>query len=472
MKVASAMAAQPDASLPQQTGNWGDLLGAYRLFNNAAVAPEAIGQSHWQMTRDRCRGHRVVLCVQDTSEMDYSGYKAKRGLGPIGRENGQGFLQHSALAVLPSGQLLGVLHQRWQVRVEAPENETRQQRRERWNEGQFWPEAVVAVGPAPEGTRFITVTDRGGDSFDTFAACDRMNHGFIVRAQHDRCVRMAADEKGEDEKQSAHLWSWMERRPVLRTIQVKVPARGAKRTTNKGLGGKSQPARQATVQVRSGYVLLEAPKGDPQHKLPRWVWVVYAREINAPPHVSEPIDWMLLSSEPVQSVRQALRIINWYRRRWVIEEYHKVQKSGCGLEHSQLEDVDALRRLAALVGVVAVRMLWLRDLASASLSTVAADAGESGKKPPAPGYHQRPAALQALIPMIWITVAARLAKVADARQLTPQQFWRTIAQRGGWLGRKHDSRPGWKTLWRGWHDVALLVEGAELLSAVAAKSCV
>src|SRR5205823_13786078 len=132
-----------------------------------------IQQAHWQLTRERCRGHRVVLGVQDTSEMDYSGHHAKKGLGPIGRENGRGFLQHSALAVLPNGRLLGVLHQRWQVRVKAPKGESRRQRRGRWNEGQFWPEAVEAVGPPPRGTRLITVADRGGDSFDTFAACDR-----------------------------------------------------------------------------------------------------------------------------------------------------------------------------------------------------------------------------------------------------------------------------------------------------------
>jgi hypothetical protein len=265
----------------------------------------------------------------------------------------------------------------------------------------------------------------------------------------------------------------METQPVLRTIKVNVPARAASRTTNRGLGAKSQPARRATVQVRAGRVWLEAPRGDPRYKEPRQVYVVYAREVDAPPEVSEPIDWMLLTSEPVGNARQAMRIIGWYRRRWVIEEYHKVQKSGCNLEHSQLQDVDALRRLAALVGVLAVRMLWLRDLASSALSTPAKGESQStGERSSSVDPSQRPAALAALIPTLWIKVVARLADVADPAKLTPRQFWRTIAQRGGWLGRKHDGRPGWKTLWRGWHEVALLVEGAELLNASAIKRCV
>jgi hypothetical protein len=441
-------------------------MGAYRLFNNSAVEPATIQQGHWQITRQHCAEHAVVLNVQDTSELDYTGYRAKKGLGPIGRQNGQGLLQHSVLAVLPNGRLLGLLHQRWQVRVRAPKKEPRRQRRERWNEGRFWADGVEAVGRAPASalhTRFITVTDRGGDNFETFDACDRMGHGFIVRAQHDRWVN----------GQREHLWACMEKQQVLRTIKVKVAARTATRTTNQGLGSRSQRARQATVQVRAARVLLDAPQGDPLHRIPRWVYVVYAREVDVPADVSEPIDWMLLSSEPVPSIREALRLIGYYRRRWIIEEYHKVQKSGCGLEHSQLQDVDALRRLAALVGVLAVRMLWLRDLASQGLRPPTAGVRPAASKSSSSGPQaQNPAALQVLMPMLWIRVVAHLAGVRQALQLTPQQFWRTIAQRGGWLARKHDARPGWKTLWRGWHEVALIVEGAQLLTNAEVKRCV
>ena len=117
------MACKPGESLPHQVQSWGELMGAYRLFNNSAVEPATIQQGHWQITRQHCAEHAVVLNVQDTSELDYTGYRAKKGLGPIGRQNGQGLLQHSVLAVLPNGRLLGLLHQRWQVRVRAPKKE-------------------------------------------------------------------------------------------------------------------------------------------------------------------------------------------------------------------------------------------------------------------------------------------------------------------------------------------------------------
>lgn len=117
------MAEEPTASLPDRSGSWAELMGAYRLLNNPRVDPAEIQRSHWRWTYQRCSNHPVVLCVQDTSDIDFTGHAAKKGLGPIGRQKGQGFLQHSALAVLPDGRLLGVLHQRWQVRVAAPAGE-------------------------------------------------------------------------------------------------------------------------------------------------------------------------------------------------------------------------------------------------------------------------------------------------------------------------------------------------------------
>jgi hypothetical protein len=475
VKVAAAIASKPDASLPKQTGDWADLMGAYRLFNNPAVQPPDIQEPHCQRTRERCRGLPVVLCVQDTSTLDYTRFKSKKGLGPIDRQNGQGLLQHTVLAVVPGcGRLLGVLNQRWQIRIAAPEGETVKQRRARWRESLFWAEGIEAVGKPPPmaGTRFISVADRGADCFETFEACMKMDHGWILRAQHDRWVQDRSD----------HLWSFMGSRAILKTIKVKVPARAAKRTTNRGLGGKRRAARTARVEIRAAAgVQLDPPHGQRRtHPCPQTMNVVYAREIDPPAGVTEPIDWMLLTSEPVNSIRSALRVIAWYRCRWVIEEYHKVQKSGCRLEDSQLQDVDALRRLAAVVGVCAVRMLWLRDLAGRGLELASSNLlpGQQMAATPAASSARAatttttttttttspaddPKMLSSLIPPLWIAIVTRLAK--GSGKLTPRQFWQTIARRGGWLARKHDGRPGWKALWDGWHDVALLVEGAALI---------
>jgi len=457
------MAEDPAGSLPQQSCGWGELIGAYRLLNNPRVDPSDIQRAHWQWTHERCRNHPLVLCVQDTSDMDFTGHAATKGLGPIGRQKGRGFLQHSALAVLPDGRLLGVLHQRWQVRVPAPADETRKQKRLRWRESLFWAEGVEAVGPPPPATRFVTVADRAGDDFATFDACDRMGHGFVIRAQHDRSV----------ENHSGYLWEHMANKPVLCRIKARVPARPACKDKD-GKKHKARPAREALVEVRVATVLLDAPYRDPQFESPRQVNVVYAREVDSPSD-ADPLDWMLLTSEPVVERREALAVVEYYRCRWVIEEYHKVQKTGCRLEDSQLQEVDALRRLAAAIGVTSVRILWLRDLAAAAPGPmIAAERPDDGERTGGPKAHEAedPAALRAVVPSPWVRVVAKLAGVSDPSLLTPHQFWRCIAQRGGWLGRKHDGPPGWQTVWRGWNKVAAIVEGSLLLIDPAEPGCV
>jgi len=420
------MAAAPNQSLPKQMDDWADLKAAYRFLNHAEVTPDGIQTAHRARTRAACQKHGVILAVQDTTELDFTG-RAMEGLGPIGDGRGQGILQHSTLAVTPQGEMLGALHQIFRNRVPAPEGETRRERRARPKESDLWHESVEAVGAIGPATRLVHVTDRGGDDFTMLVSCGHQSVGFLIRAQHDRWVNGNTDK----------LWSFMEHRPVAGHRDIPVPARGG------------HPKRVARLSIRFGPVQLDPPKGDTRFKEPVRLWVVYVAEPNPPSQV-DPIDWMLLTSEPVHDFDQATERVDWYTRRWVIEEWHKAEKTGCRLEASQLKDVEAIRRLASFLSVVAARMIQLRDLAQTS-TTDSAD-----KKPEA----DRPETLQALVPRVWLRVVARLAKCRP-EALTSRQFWLTIAKRGGFIGRKSDGLPGWQVIWRGWYDVMMMVQGAE-----------
>src|ERR1700719_358428 len=156
---------------------------------------------------------------------------------------------------------------------------------------------------------------------------------------------------------------------------------------------------------------------------------------------------MLLTSERVTSLQEALVIVEHYRVRWVIEEWHRAVKEGCRLEHSQLTERSALLRLTAVVSVVGVRLIQLRDLADN------------------PANAEQPLHVQNLAPLLWIQIVAALAKI-QALELTAKQFWQTMARRGGWLGRRRERRPGWKTIWQGWRDIQQMVEGAELVRSL------
>lgn len=426
------MAAAPNQSLPKQFEDWADLKAAYRFLNHDRVTPEGIQGSHRERVRGECRDLALVLAVQDTTELDFTGRHGVEGLGPIGDGRGQGMLQHSTLAVVPRGPVIGLLHQIYRNRVPAPPGETRRQRRERPKESDFWHESVDAVGSLGPRTRLIHVTDRGGDDFSMMMACSgHENVGFLIRAQHDRCVNGGTD----------RLWAFMAARPVVGHRDVPVPARAG------------QPKRIARLSVRFALMNLDPPKGDTrfQHALP--VWAVYAREENPPENI-DPIEWMLLSSEPVVEAEQAFERIDWYTCRWIIEEWHKAEKTGCRLEANQLKDAEAIQCLAAFVGVIAIRLLQLRDLAQMTTDAPGTQGSSADD----------PEVLRKAVPSTWILIVSRLAKCA-MDQLTPRQFWLTIAKRGGHIGRKNDGPPGWLVIWRGWYDIMIMVQGAELALA-------
>jgi len=430
--IAGDMAAAPSQSLPKQCDNWGDLKAAYGFLNNPKTTPDQIQSAHRRLVRQACRSHPLVLAIQDTTELDFTGRWAVEGLGPIGDGRGRGLLQHSTLAVLPDGSVLGTLYQIFKTRVPVPERETRNQRRARPTESDFWHESVEAIGGIGSDTRLVHVVDRGGDDFPFMVSCVNHAVGFLARAQHDRCLNGNTDK----------LWSYMDRQPVAGYRDIPVPAR------------KGQPARVARLTVRSAPVQLEPPKGDPRFKEPLPVWAVQVIEENPPDEVKA-IEWMLLTSEAVNDFEDACQRVDWYSRRWVIEEWHKAEKTGCRLEASQLKDAKAIKCLASFVAVVAVRMIQLRDLAQMATDPPTED-------PQSPAH--RPEALQAVVPRCWLIAVAHLAKCSP-EALTPRVFWLTIAKRGGFIGRKSDGRPGWLTIWRGWYDVMMMVQGIEMCNA-------
>lgn len=429
------MAAQPGQSLPKQADFAHELKAAYRLLSNGRIDPAAIGDPHRQLTRQRASPLPVVLAVQDTTELDFTRRTKVKGLGAIGNGRGRGLLQHATLAVNPAGgQVIGLLDQHWHRRVEHSDQETRRQRQSRWRESQVWADAAERIGRWGANSRLVHVGDRHSDVYQFMRTCADLGHGFVVRAMHDRYIQTPC---GERER----LWSHLEAQPPLASMSVRI----GRRTDHQNR--LISAPRMAPLSVRATPVTVTPPVNDPaQAPGPALaVWAILVCE-TASPRQGDPVQWMLLSTEPAETAEQARMIVNWYTQRWVIEEWHRVLKEGCRIEDSQLDDAEDIKRLAAILGPIAVWLLHLRDLAD-----------------PAHPQADDPAALQHAVPRIWREVIARLAKL-DAGQLTPRQFLHTIARRGGWLGRKHDSRPGWKVIWRGWYELQMIVAGYQLAS--------
>lgn len=423
--VAEDITRHPEGSLPERCVTWGETMAAYRLLGNDRIDPGAIITPHVELTRARCRGQGDVLLVQDWTELTWTYDDGTLDL-----------LQHETLALGSDGRVLGLVDAQWAR--DAPEAKTRKERRETWGRSWFWPDAVATVGEAPEGCRFITVADREADDFKLITTCRNFGHGFVIRAQHDRYVNGGSD----------RLRSSLSKQRVRGTVQVILPARRAEDTgPPRRQRSRARAARTATLAVRWASVTLDPPRNDPRFKTGEAVWVVSAEEVD-PPRGEDPVQWLLLCSDAIRRMSDARRMMNWYKFRWKIEELHKAQKTGCRLEASQLHAESAFIRLAAITVVVAVRLLELRDAARGLWGEAAEQADD-------------PTALCEMVDWLWIMVMAALAPVA-ADQLTPRQFYETMARQGGWLGRASDGPPGWQTLYRGWRKVALLVAGAAL----------
>lgn len=416
VRLGASMAANSGASLPSQTGTMAALKAAYRLLAEEDVTHAALSAPHWDATRHRARtpGLGPVLFIQDLTELDYSAHPETTGLGFVGDGSGQGIELQTTLCVLPGEepQVLGMAFSHAWTRDHAPRRgkETHAQRDARHKETDVWGDSVEKIGPAPDplsGTRWISVSDRGSDIFSFLTRTRALGWKSLVRSRHDRKMEDPDGEAGR-----------------LHAFARALPASAAFSPTLRARPGKA--ARTVRLNVAWSPLTLVPPAHTVGEKVPAWCVRVW-EEGDAP----EPLEWILVSTEPVESEEDALRLVQWYKHRWLVEEYHKCLKTGCRIEARQVATKQSLMALLGFLGVVAVFLLGLKDRA------------HPVSMPPS-----FKVALQAL--------AQRKREEAEE----PNSL-REIAMLGGFLGRKGDGEPGWQTVWRGWNrlqDIALGME--------------
>jgi hypothetical protein len=428
VRLATQIAADPSSSLPQQTGNWGDLKAAYRLCERPEATFQVIAAPHWRLTAETARQGRFLI-LDDTTEIDFGAKRQAKGLGPVGSGVGRGFLIHSGLMVPPHEEwIVGLAGQLLFHRRPAPKGETRTQRRARDRESAVWGRLIEQVGPPPAQAQWIHVMDRGADDFEVPCRARRLGADWIgrVKSRHRR-VRDAAGHEG-----------------ALSDVLAGLPPAGDYTLALRARPG--QPARRAEVEVAFAAVTVLVPR-QPAASLkalapePIAQWVVWAHERNPPAGRKQPIDWVLWTSLPVATLEAALEVISYYEKRWLIEEWHKALKTGCQVERRQLGTSHGLEALAGLLSVVAVRLLQLKEL---------------GRREP------RRAAVE-LVPPRYVALVHRARHGrGEPGQWTIREFIRGVAGLGGFLGRKGDGEPGWITIWRGWEALHWMLRGAQL----------
>ena len=393
------------------------------------------------MTEPHCRQtgtvvseHEVIVSIGDTTFIDYDKIVAKReGYGPIGK-GGNGLVLHSALAVnAENGQPIGLLWQKLWHRaalIPAPSNETETQKKQRKTEARKqarqrpfedkesyrWVEAIETVNQRLKGSpKVIHVFDREGDIAEVFEKVRDLEHtGVVVRATHDRSL----------DAQSDRLWTKLEAQPIAFYRELELPAT------------PKRSARTARIGVRFCAVNLRTPHRF-EDKAPLQVYAVYAHEVDAPEGVP-PLSWMLLTTEVVQSIEDAARILRWYTYRWRVQEYHKLLKSGAQVERYRLA-AEGMEPLLGFLSVIAVELFQLTYLHRTD--------------PELP--------IERVLNSTQVAVLKAKSKKVP-RTLTLGWGVEAIARLGGYLEHRRKSPIGIQVLWRGWSKLQDLCEGWSL----------
>ncbi len=423
--VAQNMLDAPEQSLPQQNTDWSDLKAAYRMFNRPEVTFDAIASPHWQQTRQTKPGR--YLLISDTSDVDHFSHQATTGLGMLGDGHGRGMQLHNCLMYdSDQGQIVGEAGALLYYRKRIPKNETRMQRLNRYRESSLWGDLVDQMGSAPRGSKWIHVFDRGGDNFESMCHIKRTGCDWVIRGS--KLNRKIIDSSGKE----ATLKQAADEATCVGSYQLPLRSR------------PGVAARTAKIEVLVSEVTFPLPS-----QYSKWVRecgikelkmnVVVVKEADAPKGI-KPITWVLLTSLAATTFEEAWQVIEDYEHRWLIEEYHKVLKTGCGLERHALRTADRLEPQIALTSVVGIRLFQLKLI----------------------GRNQKEAQAKTHVPAHWLRCMKLARPKLKLTGLTVYTFFRELAKLGGFLGRTGDGEPGWQTIWRGYQKLQSLLAGMEL----------
>jgi len=366
VEITRQKASQPGASYAQACGGDGSALKAYYRFLNPKhreVTLEQILQGHHTQTLRRMKGQKLVLVPQDSCELNLSTRAACEDWGQIGTNQtgaqSQGLRLHSALALDGEGLPLGVLHVQGDApesaRGKNPDRAIEQKDSYRWLQVY---EHLCRIADLLPDTQIVCLGDRESDIFELFDH-RRQRRGrkadLLVRAQCNRCLEGTARK----------LFAELAAAPLALRLKIAVPRQREHLAKGTEPGRPGLAAREAEVELRFQALTIGPPeKPSTRHRPPLPLWGLYVVEPNPPPGAA-PIEWFLLTTVPLTSTKQARKCLRWYCRRWRIEEWHRVLKSGCHILDHQNRKAEVLLRVIAIDAVIAWRIMLLALLGRA-----------------------------------------------------------------------------------------------------------
>jgi len=425
--ILKALSENPESSIPESHRNWSETHAAYRFFGNDKVTHDALIKPHRESSLKRMAEHRIVLAVQDTTSLNFSGLQLTEGLGRIGSDNNgaKGVLVHTTYALSDQGLPLGTLDQRVWQREKKKVRTHNSKIASRDKESSKWIDTIQDIASFTEPlkqTTVIHVMDREADFYELFAETKDLDQKFIIRGHVNRRINRTSRRSAD----GCRLRQQLALQNPLGTVELEVKTKD-----------EIETKRSALVQLRALQFKLTPPQNKPLkiHSFKHHVvelTAVQVTEISQDEEVAEPINWILITNVTIKEPEDVLLCVQYYCCRWQIEVFHRILKTGCRVESCRFSTVKKIHVYLALLTMVAWRIHWMTLLgrfapeAKASLVFTAQEQTILSK-------------------LILKSVVPKNYRLVD--------FIVLLARLGGFLNRKSDGFPGAQVLWRGWHKL-------------------
>lgn len=429
-----ALGERPGKSLPTAFQDWSNTKAAYRFFANENVSEDKVLSSHFGASSLRVEAtDGPILVLQDTTEFSFK-RAAPEKIGFTKTSTGRkekdgrhrqhtlcGLLMHASLAVTPEGLPLGLTAVKFWSRakfkgttaLKRKVNPTRvpidKKESVRWLDNLRQSTELLGI---PD--RCVHIGDRESDIYELFCLAQDLGTNFLVRSCVDRLA-----EDGDT---------------TIAQVMEDVPSSGTHRISFRDASGQDQ---EAVLSVKFATMTVRPPIGKQKHYEHHELQIIHAEETD-PPAGRQPLFWKLITNLEVTTHKEAVHKLGWYARRWSIETFFKILKTGCRVEQVRLTTADRLANCIALCCIVAWRIHWMTMLRRGS-----PDAD--------------PAAVFTRAELEFLQQASADADPTATRNL--DFYMIRVARLGGYLARRHDAPPGASIMWRGFSRLADLVAG-------------
>lgn len=439
IKVAEAIAAHPTLSINAACGSFMDSKAAYRFFDNEKVSNSKILCSHRKQTLNRARNEsNPVLVVQDTTDLIYTGKSSISGVGKVIKNPGfkepvTGIKLHNSLLLSSEGVPLGIVEQKPYIyedyKISRGQTSSgkgmnkkypiEQKSSYRWIESAR--ESSVFLKDKKIDTPIIHVADREGDIYEFLQEIFDLDDNFVIRSMSDRRTII--------KNRTSTLSKSLNQSDPIGNIMI----------TKEGV--------KHICKVKIAKIRLKPPQRLPQEKSIKLRELeVVVVDVKEDGRKKNPLHWRLLTNLSVFTFEEALQVVEHYEKRWTIECFHRILKSGYGIEKTRLSSRSKIEAFAAIISIVSWHIFWLYKLSRECPKTQAQTFFDD-----------------LTLNVIFISAKKLKIRINKDKPLLSDTVL-VIAKLGGYLNRKSDPPPGMQVLWQGWKNLIERIEFMEEMS--------